>query len=387
MKILLLDYAGHIPQADLAKKLAKVGNKVLHIRCSDYLTGNASFTVAEDISELLEFRAISAGISFNRYNPFLRISHEIQLAKRFDRAIRSFNPDYLITSNVPLLCSYLITRKLVKRNTPFIFWWQDVYSVAINTKIREITKSLPLNSLAKIISSLEKFIAESAFHVVAISDNFLPLYRKWDLPADKFTTLPNWTPPEDFDEIPHDHIEADNYVLYAGTLGMKHNPKLLSHLAFQLQLNKIDEKVIVISQGLGREYLESLNPKPTNLVLKDFVPIAELQSYLSGADIALAILEPSASEYSVPSKIMTYLAAGKAIVAAISRSNPAAQYIQSSESGLVVDPVDEEAFSSSVILLLENQELRSTMQINARQFALENFDGKKAAEIFIRLMQ
>jgi len=146
------------------------------------------------------------------------------------------------------------------------------------------------------------------------------------------------------------------------------------------------EKVVVISQGLGRNFLELSHLKPDNLILKDFLPVEELKNFLKSADIALAILEPSASKYSVPSKIMTYLAAGKATVAAIPKDNPASKYIEDSGSGIVVDPLDEELFSSTVIKLLNNQILRSQMEINARQFAVDNFSGEKAAKAFIKLM-
>ena len=42
MRIVVLDYAGHIPQADLARNLAKLGHSVRHMYCSDYVSGRGA---------------------------------------------------------------------------------------------------------------------------------------------------------------------------------------------------------------------------------------------------------------------------------------------------------------------------------------------------------
>jgi glycosyltransferase involved in cell wall biosynthesis len=386
MNLLLIDYAGHIPQADLAKQLAWTGNKVRHLRCSDYVTGNADFRVPSELNSHLDFRAITVGTSYNRYNPFQRITHEIRLAKKFSQEIQAFGPDYVISSNVPLFCSYFLTKKFIKRNIPYIFWWQDVYSEVINAKLFEISIGLPVKFIQKRITALEKFIAANAHNVVAISENFLPLYKSWELNENKICVIPNWSPPDDFKQIHAKELLPYPYVLYAGTLGMKHNPQLLSYLATKLEKESVGVKVVVISQGLGRKYLESKSQNLSNLVLIDFLALSELKNYLSGAEVVLAILEPSASEYSVPSKIMTYLASGKATVAAMPKGNPAARYIAESNSGIVVDPTNPEAFASSVIRLLNEPVLRKKMELNARQFAKDNFNGEKVAKIFLKLM-
>jgi glycosyltransferase involved in cell wall biosynthesis len=386
MRILILGYSGHILDVDLANKLAKSGSRVRHIQCEDYITGKADFHIPEELIGFLDFGSISLNNTYNRYQVFRRIMHEIRLARKFFKEIRIFQPEYIITSNVPLFASYLLTKNLIKGRIPYIVWWQDVYSEAINQRITKNARGLRIKYVTNRVSTLEKFILKNAHFTVAISEKFLSVYIKWDLDEKKFSVLPNWAPPDEFIDMQGTELFPYRYVLYAGTLGMKHNPHLLLGLAERMEALGMKEKVVVISQGLGRNFLELSHVKPDNLILKDFLPVEDLKNFLKSADIALAILEPSASEYSVPSKIMTYLAAGKATVAAIPKDNPAAKYIEDSGSGIVVDPLDEELFSSTVIKLLNNQILRSQMEINARQFAADNFSGEKAAKAFIKLM-
>jgi glycosyltransferase involved in cell wall biosynthesis len=386
MKIFILGYSGHILDFDLAKKLAEAGHCISHTRCSDYNSGNADFVIPENLKDLLNCDAISISSSYDRYNLKDRIIHEIRLAKRFGAAIQEFSPDFVITSNVPLLCSFLLSKSLVRKNFRYIYWWQDVYSAAINSKISDFPRFLPKKFIQRKVRQLEEFIVSQAHATVAISEKFSSLYKIWNLDEDRLVLLPNWTPPEDFAALPHDSTIRGPFVLYAGTLGMKHNPDLLVNAADQIRQSGRVENVIVISEGLGREYLEALNGRPDNLILMNFVSVEELKHYLASAAITLAILESGASEYSVPSKIMTYLAAGKATVAAISNSNPAARYLEDSKSGIVVDPNKPDAFSSSIIHLLNKPDLRIQMGINARRFAENNFSGEKAAKTFLAFM-
>lgn len=103
MRIVVLDYAGHIPQADLARNLAKLGHNVRHMYCSDYISGRGA--VERDIGDPtdLEFLDISIKKGFNRYNPIERLKHELAISHEFWAKIQEFNPDHTIFSNVPLI--------------------------------------------------------------------------------------------------------------------------------------------------------------------------------------------------------------------------------------------------------------------------------------------
>ena len=86
---------------------------------------------------------------------------------------------------------------------------------------------------------------------------------------------------------------------------MKHRPDLLYALAQSLDASC---KVVVITEGIGREYLEK-QPKLSNLLLMDFQPYHEMPQVLASADVLVATLEPTAGEFAVPSKILSYLCA------------------------------------------------------------------------------
>ena len=134
-------------------------------------------------------------------------------------------------------------------------------------------------------------------------------------------------------------------LLYSGTLGLKHNPALLLELARAMG-RRDDARVVVISEGRGADWLRAATaeaPEPA-LVLLPFQPYDVLAEVLASADVLLAILEPEAGAFSVPSKVLSYHCAGTPILAAIPGENLAARIIVGAGSGVVVEPTDEAAF-------------------------------------------
>lgn len=384
MRIVVLDYSGHIPQADLARSLAKLGHNVRHMYCSDYISGRGAVEREATDPIDLEFLNISIKNDFNRYNPLERLKHELTIAKEFWSKIREFNPDSTFFSNVPLFAMSRLAKKMKNNNRPYLFWWQDVYSIAIGEAFRKF--GILAWPIRKYLISLEKNILRDAKAVVAISSNFEHVYRNWKLDIRKFSLYPNWTPVNMF---PNREPSAANpnrkIAVYAGTLGMKHRPELLLHLADNSEFKKLGGVVVVVSQGQGRDFLQKSENIRENIVLKNFLTIPELGRLFAEASVLLAVLEPEASKYSVPSKIMSYLSAGKPIVASIDPMNASAKILLENNAGIVVPPdALITNFSKAVIEIISNPSLQILMSKSSAQYANKNFDGAKAAAHFLQ---
>lgn len=383
MRIVVLDYSGHIPQADLARSLAKLGHNVRHMYCSDYISGRGAVEREVTDSDDLEFLAISIKKGFNRYNFIERIKHESLIAKEFWLKIQDFDPDHTIISNVPLLAMCKLAKKMKQSNFSYLLWWQDIYSIAMWEYFRKFV--LLTWPFKRYLMRLEKSILKNAKHVVAISPNFKPIYLRWKLDTNKFSIYPNWSPVNLFSyNLPFKYNSGKKIVVYAGTLGIKHRPKLLLDLADNADFKKLAGEVVVVSQGKGRQFLQKSENIRENIVLKNFLSISELSKLFASASALLAVLEPEASKFSVPSKIMSYLSAGRPIVASIDPMNASAKIIVENKAGFVVPPeAPNTFFIQAVNKIISNKDLQSSMSQSSRQYALKNFDGLKAAEFFL----
>jgi glycosyltransferase involved in cell wall biosynthesis len=144
-------------------------------------------------------------------------------------------------------------------------------------------------------------------------------------------------------------------------------------------------RVVVVSEGIGREYLESRPPLP-NLTLLDFQPYCQLPDVLASADVLLATLEAGAGEFAVPSKVLTYLCAGRPVLLSAPMKNLASEVVTRSGGGVVVDPNDSEGWLRSARSLAVDQALRRRLGANARHYAETTFNIVRIADRFETLL-
>ena len=384
MRIVVLDYSGHIPQADLARSLAKLGHNVRHLYCSDYVSGRGAVEREATDPIDLEFLNISIKKDFNRYNPLERIKHESAIANVFWSKIQEFNPDHTIFSNVPLFAMSRLAKKMKSNNRPYLFWWQDVYSIAIGNAFKKF--GILAWPIRKYLISLEKKILRESHSVVAISPNFEPIFRIWKQDLNKFSMYPNWTPINLFPKLQPSTANINRKLaVYAGTLGLKHRPELLLQLADDSEFKENGGVVVVVSEGYGREFLEKPQNKRQNIELHDFLPITELAQLFADASVLIAVLEPVASTFSVPSKVMSYLSAGKPIVASIDPKNASAKILKETGAGIVISPESTALeFCNTVTNIISNPKIAISMSKAGTKYSEENFDSNKAVEFFLK---
>jgi glycosyltransferase involved in cell wall biosynthesis len=159
---------------------------------------------------------------------------------------------------------------------------------------------------------------------------------------------------------------------------MKHRPELLYLLAERLQQ---ECTVVVITEGIGRDYLDSMPPLG-NLRTLHFQPYEKMPEVLASADVLLATLEADAGRFAVPSKILTYLCAARSILLAGPRENLSASIIERSGAGLVVNSDEPSAWLEAAHQLVSDVELRTRFGSNARSFAERTFDITKITDAF-----
>lgn len=386
------DFSGHPFQAQLARKLASRGLDVTHLYCDSFQTPHGA--VGSDADG--DARYCSIGISLRRpfvkYSAGKRLLQEIEYGWRASRRVALINPGVVISANAPLIAALVFQVAMKLRRIPVVFWLQDVYSVAMGAHL-ERRLGVPGKALARVLGRVEGWILRSSESVVAISDDFLEVLRHWRVPQDRVEIIENWAP---LDEVPvgsrpnpwserHGISPANSVLLYAGTLGLKHQPSLLLELARAFS-DDPNVRVIVASEGIGASWLAEESTAEPCLELIGFQPYDELPDMLASADILLVLLEPDAGTYSVPSKVLTYSCAGRPVLGAMPAANLASRIITSNELGVVVDAGDSEGFVAAAERLIDNPELCARMGASARMYAERTFDIEHITNRFAALI-
>jgi glycosyltransferase involved in cell wall biosynthesis len=243
--------------------------------------------------------------------------------------------------------------------------------------------------------NLERSLLRKSDEVVLITEDFRPLMERWGIARDRVHVIPNWAPLEELPLQPKDNEWARTHqlheefcFLYSGTLGLKHNPELLVQLAVRFREDTA-VRVVVISQGLGADYLKKRRAELEldNLIIMGYQPYEQLPQVLGAADVLVALLEPDAGVFSVPSKVLTYLCAGRPLLLAVPPDNLAARIVIENQAGLVVHPSDVAGFLRSAEDLLNDPALRERLGRNARHYAETHFDIEKITDQFEKILQ
>jgi colanic acid biosynthesis glycosyl transferase WcaI len=389
MHIVVHDYSGHPFQLQLSRELVARGHTVSHWHCSSYATGKGRVTRQKNDPVGLSIVGIPMSAPFQRYSLSKRLRQEISYGRALGRRLVRRRPDVVLFCNTPLIAHAVAARACVRSGIPMVFWQQDIYSAAIGTAAAKRLGTVG-RLIGRLAARLERSIARESKAVIAISSEFLDVLKRWGV-SERTTVIPNWAPLPEIPVRPRDNTWASEHdlvgrhvVLYSGTLGLKHNPAVLAHTARAMQEAFPEARLVVISEGLGRDWLAEHKAEEGlgNLLLLDYQPYDRLPDVLGSADVLVAILEPSAGRYSVPSKVLTYLCAGRAIVAVIPDDNSAASVLRSSAGGIVIPPGRDAIAAHAILDLLRDEPRRSSLALAGRRYSEETFKITRIADRF-----
>jgi glycosyltransferase involved in cell wall biosynthesis len=389
LRIVVNDYSGHPFQVELSRSLARRGHDVLHLHFADFQTPKGDLARKKDDPASFDVRGLSLGRPFAKNSYVRRIIQERQYGKLVARTASAFRPDAVIGCNNPLDAQRELQNTCIRNNIPFVFWLQDIYSVAIG---HVMSRRLPIlgSLIGRRYRMLERFLLRRSDAVIAITEDFLPIVKHWGVAETRCTVIPNWAPLDSISPSPKDnpwslkHGFADKkVVLYSGTLGMKHDPALLVDLAEQLHPRE-NVMVLVISEGPAADWISGEGAKRDlkNLTVLPFQPFASFSQVLGAADIVLSLIEPEAGIFSVPSKVLSYLCAGKAMVLSVPKENLAARTVMRAGAGICVEPKDRRSFFAAVKDYLDNDQARIADGRRGRVYAETNFDIDRITEKF-----
>jgi len=394
MRIAVNDYSGHPFQVEASRELARRGHVVLHLYSADFQTPKGDLLRKEDDPAGFAVEGVALGEPFQKYNFVRRRGQEIRYGRLIAAALETFRPDVVIASNNPLDAQRIVQGYCRRNGVPFVFWLQDFYSNAI---MSVLSARIPVagHAIGALYTQIEKTLLRRSAHVIAISNDFLPQLAAWGVAATRTTVIENWAPKDKIGICERDNawrksrgLGDSMVVLYTGTLGLKHNPDLVLAAARRLARRGGDLRIVVVSEGPQVEYLRkaAADEGLRNLILFPFQPFEHYGEVLGAADVLIAMIEPDAAHYSVPSKVLSYHCSGRPIVLSAASANLAAKIIGQAGSGFVTDPGDEDGFVAAIERLVDDRALREACGARARAYADETFDLARIADRFETLL-
>lgn len=372
-----------------------MGHDVCHVYFADNNTTPKGHTQARpgDPARLV-IEGLHIQREFSKHSLLTRRQADLEYGQAVASRMNKFRPDVVISANMPLDAQNILERAVRKHNAKFVFWLQDVYCVAARFVLRRKAKLLAWAG-GMYFDRLEKKLMRDSDAIVCIAEGFAEFLRGWDIPESKINVIENWAPLDEVLPTPKDNEWARQQgvankfcFMYSGTLGMKHRPELLLELARHLE-QRGDARLIVIAGGAGADWLAERSHQVSRevLTLLPFQPYERLSEVMGAADVLITLLDSEAGKFAAPSKTLSYLCAGRALIVAAPAANEASRVVQRAEAGLVVSPDHPQAIIAAAEQLLNDRALCQQFGSNGRTYAERNFSIEAIADRFLAVFE
>lgn len=244
------------------------------------------------------------------------------------------------------------------------------------------------------VRAVEGWAARRASAVGVIAEGFRPYLESLGVDAARIRRLRNWTHAREA-TIDRAAMRAELgwpgdaiVCLHAGNMGYKQGLENVIETARLAQQGGTAMLFVLMGDGHQRDTLKRLAAgyALTNLRFLPLQPAETFPSVLAAADVLLINQRGSVDDMSLPSKLTSYLAAGRPVVAAVAAHSETAREVVASSGGLVVPPDDPVDLLGALVRVACDAGLRLHMAEAARAWSAEFLSERAALRGYEQLL-
>lgn len=250
----------------------------------------------------------------------------------------------------------------------------------------------PKNPLVFILRFLEKFLYIRAEKIITLLPYAGDYIASFGIPKEKIVWISNGADLSRFEKMkPYDGGRKEKFTfMYLGIHSPYAGLNIVLEAAEILQKEgKKNLKFVFIGGGSEKSNLIKFaqDKNLNNVEFRDMIPKDQVFKAMEEADAFISIIKsmPVLIKYGISSnKLIDYLAAGRPIIFSVSsKNNP----VEEAGAGLTIPPDDPSAFAEAVKKIISlTPEERIKMGENGKVYAQKNYDIKKLAEKFEKLL-
>ncbi len=299
-------------------------------------------------------------------------------------------PDVVFVTSPPItlgLSGILLSRL---RGGTFIY---DVRELWPDVPVRMGLFRNPL--LVRFVYALEAFVYRQAAAISTIARSFQHTLVKRGVPRAKLYFTPNFVnidfirPMHRENEFSHEHnLNGAFVVLYAGNVGLTQGLEILIDVAADLSPDE-QVKFLVVGDGAGRAGLERAVVRSglANFRMLPFQPSHRVNEMYAAADVCVAPLRRGFSYDTVPLKIYTAMAAGRAVVACAEADSETAVLLREAAAGTCVMPESRAALTEAIRALRAAPETATEMGAAGRKWIENHYSSEAVIGAYDRVVR
>jgi colanic acid biosynthesis glycosyl transferase WcaI len=170
-------------------------------------------------------------------------------------------------------------------------------------------------------------------------------------------------------------------VLHIGNMGVKQGLDVVIEAARSAP-EDAEIRYVLVGDGAVRAALEarSRDLGLSNFSIVPLMPRDRFLRLLATADVCLVTQQRSVADVVFPSKVLTLLASGKPVVAAVSPESAVARAITAAGAGIVVEPENPAALRDAIERLRDDLEMRRRMGARGREYSRRQWDRESTLQ-------
>jgi colanic acid biosynthesis glycosyl transferase WcaI len=301
-------------------------------------------------------------------------------------------PDLLIIETWPLFAATFSILLARIWHVAYLYYVQDVFPEAAE----QAQMINPTGTIARALRSWDRWLCKHSATTIAISEGMKELLAtRRGLPNETFTVIPNWIDESEFPVWKGDYawrrsigISDETFVaMFAGTLGHVSGAEILVEVA---QILQAETRILLLCIGEGvrkQTMIEQASRRGfKNIMFLPFQPAERVPEVQSSCQVALLTVHPNHLDTSVPSKLISYLAASRPVICSATVDSTVGQTVLDSGAGVIVPPGDAQGIASAIVRLVENPPALHRMGTRARQYFEHHFTLDRAHRQFEQLI-
>jgi colanic acid biosynthesis glycosyl transferase WcaI len=251
---------------------------------------------------------------------------------------------------------------------------------------------------AQAVSRAEAWALGQAAVLGLVTGSFRRHLLAYGIPEARFVEFPNWAhvePAAADAAIPQQRwgqAVSSFVVLHTGNMGLKQDLLNVIDTARLARTSAPHLRFVLVGDGNQRDTIARAASDLDNVSIRPLVTDAEYPALLASADVLLVNERPTVGDMSLPSKLTSYLDAGRPIVAAVSADGACAGELARTKGAAAIVPAGEpERLLHELVRLGLDPASRARMGVRGRQYADAHLSREaarvRAEALVLRLVQ
>jgi colanic acid biosynthesis glycosyl transferase WcaI len=294
---------------------------------------------------------------------------------------RPRRPPHVVIASTPSLGGAVLGARFARR-------YRATYGVVIQDLVGQAARQSGITggaAVADVVGRVEGWTLRRADAVVVVSDAYRDQVARYRVDDAKVRLLPNWT------HVPHPQEKRttvradlgwrdDEYVvLHAGNMGLKQDLGNVIAAARVLE-GRAKIRIVLCGGGNQREVLRDLAADLSNVTFLEPVSSDRYPDVLHAADVLLVNERASLRDMALPSKLTSYFAARRPVIAAVNSDGACAQEIaRTNGAAHIVAPGQPAELARAIEELCVDAARSASMAAAGARFAEEHLSSAAAA--------